>query len=108
MILATLHRQTGFSLIELMVAIGITGTLAGTSIPAYSAYRDKAKLTVAEVNIQTALNDFAMKHDFSPSTGMLADLVAEGAIREIPNDPWTDKKKHITGAEEAGDWYEWH
>jgi len=100
-----LNKPKGFSLIELMVAVGISATLSGTAIPAYSTYRDKAKLTVAEVNMQTALNDFSVKNDFSPSSGMLADLVAEGAIREIPNDPWTDKKENVTGAEEAADWY---
>jgi len=36
---------------------------------------------------------------------MLADLVSEGSLRAIPNDPWTAQSKHITGAEEVGDWF---
>lgn len=40
-----LHRQQGFSLIELMVVIGIIGILSGIGIPAYQAYTQKAALT---------------------------------------------------------------
>jgi len=100
-----LYRQSGFTLIELMVSVGITGLLMAVSIPAYSTYRNQAALTVARVDLQTGLNDFSIKHDFSPATGMLADLVSEGSLRTIPNDPWTAQSKRITGTEEVGDWF---
>lgn len=38
-------RQQGYTLIELMVAMVIVGTLSTTAIPAYSNYVNKAKFT---------------------------------------------------------------
>lgn len=32
------HGQTGLTLIELMIAIAVAGTLACVAVPAYSAY----------------------------------------------------------------------
>jgi hypothetical protein len=36
---------------------------------------------------------------------LLADLVGEGFIRGIPNDPWTSRRVVNTGAEEDADWF---
>ena len=96
----------GFTLIELMVSVAIIGILAATAIPTYSTIIKKAQLLAAEVTLVNGLKDFSVLKEYSPASGMLADLVVEGYVQAIPNDPWTDKAGGAsTGAEEAADWY---
>ena len=96
----------GFTLIELMITVSIVGILAATSIPAYSTFVKRAKLLAAEVTLLNNLKTFMLDKDYSPATGMLADLVSEGYLKDIPNDPWTDTASGpSTGANEAADWY---
>ncbi|OOE53384.1 pilin [Salinivibrio kushneri] len=40
-----MQKQQGFSLIELLVVIGIIGALTAIAIPQYQKYQDKAKVT---------------------------------------------------------------
>ncbi|MDX8402160.1 MAG: prepilin-type N-terminal cleavage/methylation domain-containing protein [Mariprofundaceae bacterium] len=98
-------RETGFTLVELMVSVAVIGILAASAVPAYNAYLKRAQLTAAEVSLQTALNDFSVRHGYSPATGMLSALVGDGVLKKIPNDPWTTAVKPVTGAEEAKDWF---
>lgn len=44
-------KATGFSLIELMVAIAIIGILASIALPSYQAYVEKSKLRAAQADV---------------------------------------------------------
>lgn len=101
------HKHVhGFTLIELMFTVAIIGILAATSVPTYHTAVKQAKLMAAEMNLINALKTFTLSKEYSPASGMLADLVVEGYLAAIPNDPWTDAAAGAsTGAEEAADWY---
>ncbi len=54
-------RSSGFTLIEILVALVIIGLLAAISLPMYNTYLDKAKLTVSIHTLQTvarAMEDY--------------------------------------------------
>jgi len=100
------NNGDGFTLVELMVSVAIVGILATTSVPAYKTFINKARLLAAEIELTNALKSFTFEKDYSPASGMLADLVVEGYLKSIPNDPWTDVAGGpSTGANEAVDWY---
>ena len=50
------NRQSGFTLIELMISVAIVGILAAVAIPAYSKYVRKAKTSEARQMIEKIYN----------------------------------------------------
>jgi len=102
-----MHRQSGFSLIELMIVIVILGLLATMLVPKIMDRPDEARVTKTHLDIQaieTALNMYRLDNGFYPTTeqGLSALVQKPGGNPEprhysaggylegagTPKDPW--------------------
>ncbi|NPV59089.1 MAG: prepilin-type N-terminal cleavage/methylation domain-containing protein [Actinobacteria bacterium] len=71
-----MHRQEGFTLIELMIVILIIGILVGIAVPVFLSARSSAQRRTCESNMRTiksAANVYASTHELYPTS--LAALI---------------------------------
>ena len=74
-------KQSGFTLIELMIVVAIIGILAAIAIPAYTTYTQKARFTEAVLAAATLKTDVVT----FLQTGGLTDLAtADSGAGSIP------------------------
>lgn len=98
-----MHKQKGFSLIEIMVVVVILGILASIVVPKIIGRPDEARLVKAKQDIlaiQNALDLYKLDNGFYPSTDQgLPALVAKPNtnpnprnwkpyLKSLPQDPW--------------------
>ena len=100
-----LKRQSGFSLIVIMVVLLIIGILASMVAPQILGNQEEAQLKKAAVDIQqleSALEMYKLKSNRFPTTEQGLDALvsaptldpiprnypADGYIKRLPDDPW--------------------
>lgn len=83
-------RQSGFTLLELIIVIAIIGILATIAMPALKNVPIRAKESVLKTNLRT-LRDMIDQHygDKGKYPTSLDALVTEGYVRKLPVDPMT-------------------
>jgi len=93
------RSERGFTLIELVVVIGIIGVLAGIAVPRYSAYKttaeNNADALMARV-VQTAIELYQAEKGEYPLVG--SDLLTADADNPAPMVPlYTALEKYLQG-----------
>ena len=88
---AAVHRQSGFQLIEVLIALAVISVLAMVAIPSYSSYRDKADIATAAGDITTivqAIERYYTEYNRYPDS--LTDIHMDNL-----QDPWQHPYQYL-------------
>jgi general secretion pathway protein G len=106
-------RRNGFTLIELLVVLAILALLVTLAAPRYFGGVDRAKEATLRSDLRVVREAIDQYYgDRSRYPERLEDLVEEGYIRQIPQDPLTESTQSWIvvppKGEEAGSVYDIH
>ena len=88
------NRQTGFTLIELVIVMTILVILAAIGVVNYEKIKQKAKETLLKDDLKTMrklLDEYSADKEGLPQS--LDDLVKAGYMRDVPIDPITGQNE---------------
>ena len=91
------HKQdAGFTLIELVIVMMIILILTGIAIPKFKSAIINAKEAVLREDLHVmriAIDSYTMDKQKAPQS--LDDLITDGYLREVPQDPFTYSTRHL-------------
>lgn len=86
-----MKRDSGFTLLEMMIVLTIIAILAAIAVPMYQAIVLRTKEAVLKENLhslRSVIDQYTADKKTAPQ--VLDDLVGAGYLREIPDDPITE------------------
>jgi general secretion pathway protein G len=89
----TWTRESGFSLVELMIVMLIISVLAAVAIPMFEASLRNAREAALKEDLHVmrdAIDSYTMDKNKAPQS--LDDLVQNGYLKVIPEDPFTHSR----------------
>ena len=96
------RKERGFTLVELMIVIGIIGVLASVAVPAFMKSIYKSKTSEAAINIKSIVT-YTTEHADSNGTVMKPHFpnnlsptgIQQNSGRTVPSDPPCAKGHHV-------------
>jgi general secretion pathway protein G len=92
----------GFTLVELLIVMSIISILVSMAIPIYQKSLLRAKESVLKNNLftlRTVIDEYTYDKQKAPQS--LQDLVSEGYLRKVPDDPIAGNDQWKTIMEDA-------
>lgn len=86
-----LRRQSGFTLIEMVIVITLITILVAIAVPAYTRHLLHAKEAVLKEDLYSMRNSIDQyTQDKNKAPQDLSDLVSAGYLHALPKDPFTN------------------
>ncbi len=84
------YRRNGFTLIEMIIVLGIIGILLGLALPQYQLHHWKAKEAVLRENLFVLRQQISLYYqDKGKYPASIQALVQDNYLRQVPLDPMT-------------------
>jgi type IV pilus assembly protein PilE len=102
----SIKQQAGYTLVELMITVGIIGILAGIAIPAYNSYISTSAMATAQTNAKT-LAGFEDNYFYENAAFLAGSYIPPGAngLAALDWEPTGDKDHfdYVVTAGSTGD-----